>query len=146
MVPIWPVAVVNCATACRGKTRLAAVATSAMSVRMSIMRSAATVRLTRLGAFLACRLTCPPCDMLRDMRMLTRACLLALAIAAVGAPRIAADTYPRQSGFAITHYAFDVTLTDASSEIAMTEVVDVRFTASGVTGIDLDLCDVDGAR
>jgi len=84
--------------------------------------------------------------MLRDMRMLTRACLLALAIAAVGAPRIAADTYPRQSGFAITHYAFDVTLTDASSEIAMTEVVDVRFTASGVTGIDLDLCDVDGAR
>ena len=56
------------------------------------------------------------------------------------------DTYPRQPGLSITHYAFDLTLTDASSEITVTEVVDLRFTTSGVTSLDLDLCDVDAAR
>ena len=84
--------------------------------------------------------------MLRGMRDSVRTGLVVLAIAAGGSARVGADTYPRQAGVSITHYAFDVTLTDASSEIAVTEVVDVRFTASGVTGIDLDLCDVDPAR
>src|SRR5262249_20416650 len=56
------------------------------------------------------------------------------------------DTYPRQPGVAITRYAFDVTLTDASSEITVTEVIDLRFTSSGVTSVDLDLCGADPAR
>jgi len=37
------------------------------------------------------------------------------------------DTYPRQAGVTITRYAFDVTLSDASSEIVVRETVDVHF-------------------
>src|SRR4029077_9890683 len=59
---------------------------------------------------------------------------------------IRADTYPRQPGISITRYTFDVTLTDESSEITMTEVVDVRFTTDGITTLDLDLCGVNSAR
>jgi hypothetical protein len=80
------------------------------------------------------------------MRTTLRAGLATTLALAAAAPRLAADNYPRQPGVSITHYAFDVTLTDASSEISVTEVVDVRFAASGVTGIDLDLCGVNPAR
>jgi hypothetical protein len=84
--------------------------------------------------------------MLRVMRTFISVGFLVAALAATGAPRLRADAYPRQPGLSITHYAFDVTLTDASSEITVTEVVDLRFTTSGVTSLDLDLCDVDAAR
>ena len=80
------------------------------------------------------------------MRTSFRAGAIALTLAAASAPRLAADTYPRQPGVTITHYAFDVTLTDASSEITVTEIVDLRFAASGVTGVDFDLCGVNPAR
>jgi len=69
-----------------------------------------------------------------------------VALAAAGAPRLHADTYPRQPGISITRYAFDVTLTDTSSEISVTEVVDLRFTTNGVTSVDLDLCGINPAR
>ena len=80
------------------------------------------------------------------MRTFLRAGAVGIALTAAGAPRLAADTYPRQPGLTITHYAFDVTLTDASSEITVSEVVDLRFVASGVTAVDLDLCGVNPAR
>lgn len=72
--------------------------------------------------------------------------MMLVALAAAGAPRLAADTYPRQAGVSITRYAFDVTLTDTSSEITVTEVVDLRFTANGVASVELDLCGVNPAR
>jgi len=85
--------------------------------------------------------------MLRDMRNFVRVGLMVLSIATVGGSlSVRADTYPRQPGISITRYAFDVTLTDESSEITMTEVVDVRFTTDGITTLDLDLCSVNSAR
>ena len=72
--------------------------------------------------------------------------VILVALAAAGAPRLDADTYPRQPGVSITRYAFDVTLTDTSSEITVTEVVDLRFTTNGVASVDLDLCGVNPAR
>src|SRR5262245_37057565 len=85
------------------------------------------------------------CGILRGMRHPLRILML-VALAAAGTARLDADTYPRQPGISITRYAFDVTLTDTSSEITVTEVVDLRFTANGVASVDLDLCGVNPAR
>jgi len=52
----------------------------------------------------------------------------------------AADTYPRQKGIRVTHYTFDISLSDASDEIVMKETVEVDLLDDGITGIDLDLC------
>src|SRR5258705_10191262 len=51
-----------------------------------------------------------------------------------------ADTYPRQKGIRITHYTFDVTLSDATDEIVMKEIVDVDLLEAGITRINLHLC------
>jgi len=53
---------------------------------------------------------------------------------------LTADTYPRQPGVRITHYTFDVVLSDTTDEIAMKETVDVDLLDAGITGINLDLC------
>ncbi len=91
--------------------------------------------------------------MLCGMPNSARLCLVVIALVAAcpeqsgGAgvpPR--ADPYPRQPGVSITHYAFEVTLSDASNEITVTEVVELRFTTSGITSVDLDLCGVDTPR
>ena len=76
------------------------------------------------------------------MRRLT-ALVPALLLAA---STLHADTYPRQRGFHITRYSFDVTLGDASNAIDMTETVDVAFDAGGVGAIELDLCGVNPGR
>jgi aminopeptidase N len=60
--------------------------------------------------------------------------------------RVHADTYPRQTGFTIVRYSFDVTLSDATNAIQVSDTVEIRFTAAGVTGIDLDLCGVNPQR
>jgi aminopeptidase N len=72
--------------------------------------------------------------------------MLAVALVAVAIGRVNADTYPRQTGFTIMRYSFDVTLNDANSEIVVSDTVDLQFTAAGVTGIDLDLCGVKPQR
>ena len=66
----------------------------------------------------------------------------AIAVGALlaAAPLAQADTYPRQPGIKITHYTFDVTMSDSSDEIAMNETVDVDLTQAGISGINLDLC------
>ncbi len=69
-----------------------------------------------------------------------------VVVAILRVDRLQADTYPRQTGVKITRYAFDVTLSDASSEIAMSDTVDLLFTAAGVSGVDLDLCGVKANR
>jgi aminopeptidase N len=60
--------------------------------------------------------------------------------------RLGADTYPRQTGFTVARYSFDVTLSDATSEIEVVDTVELQFTADGVTGIDLDLCGANPQR
>jgi len=73
------------------------------------------------------------------MRTIVRL-LMTLALLAMAAPRLVADTYPRQPGIKITGYTFDITLSDASDELVVADTVDVLFVAAGVTAIDLDLC------
>jgi aminopeptidase N len=51
-----------------------------------------------------------------------------------------ADTYPRQPGIQITHYTFDVVLSDSTDEITVKETVDADLLTAGIGGIDLDLC------
>ena len=65
---------------------------------------------------------------------------IALAALTVGATLQAVDTYPRQAGVKITHYTFDVTLSDASDEIAMAETVDIDLLNAGIASVSLDLC------
>lgn len=78
---------------------------------------------------------------------MTRRAMAVMGLVAVAAVvRLEADTYPRQSGFTIARYSFDVTLSDSTNEIQVRDMVDVRFTAGGVTGIDLDLCGVNPRR
>src|SRR5688500_2732536 len=52
----------------------------------------------------------------------------------------AADVYPRQPGISVNGYTFDITLSDAIDVIAVRATVDVEFVATGVTSVDLDLC------
>ncbi len=65
---------------------------------------------------------------------------VATALLLLAASPLAADTYPRQTGFRVVNYSFTVLLGDASNELVITDTVDLAFTAAGVTGIDLDLC------
>ncbi len=53
-----------------------------------------------------------------------------------------ADHYPRQPGIKILKYDFDVTLTDASDEIAVKATIDVQAVADGGRSVDLDLCNL----
>jgi hypothetical protein len=52
----------------------------------------------------------------------------------------AQDSYPRQPGIRITHYTFDVALSDSSDEISMKEIVDLDLSRDGIAGVNLDLC------
>ena len=67
-----------------------------------------------------------------------RICLLIAFFAMSGFA--AADMYPRQPGIEVRRYSFDVTVSDASDELFVKDTVEVRFTADGIRGIDLDLC------
>lgn len=63
---------------------------------------------------------------------LARYALVALPVGAV-------DTYPRQPGVQVEHYAFALELTDASDEIRGETTVTIRFTKDGLTSFFLDL-------
>ena len=49
------------------------------------------------------------------------------------------DTYPRQPGVKVEHYAFALELTDANDEIRGESTVTIRFTKDGLTSFFLDL-------
>ncbi len=53
-----------------------------------------------------------------------------------------ADTFPQQPGIKILHYTFDVTLTDTSDELNVKDTIDIQFLVAGVSGIDLNLCNL----
>src|SRR5215475_3122476 len=57
----------------------------------------------------------------------------------VALPLGALDTYPRQPGVKVEHYAFALELTDASDEIRGETTVTIRFTKDGLTSFFLDL-------
>lgn len=76
-------------------------------------------------------------------RMIRHALTAAIALAALclmaqAAP--AQDSYPRQPGIRITHYTFDVVLSDSTDEISVKEVVDFDLSQAKIAGINLDLC------
>lgn len=58
---------------------------------------------------------------------------------ALAAPPCPADTYPRQPGVDVLHYAFRLTLRDETDEIEGTTTVDVRFLRDGLTAFAIDL-------
>src|SRR5262245_62164606 len=67
--------------------------------------------------------------------------MLALAaVAMLASTGLAADTYPRQPGVAISQYTFDFSVTDGSDEIAVVETVQLQLVAAGVSAVELDLC------
>ena len=76
------------------------------------------------------------------MRTQTIAVLTLLLSTTVGA---AADVYPRQPGIAVKGYTFDITLNDASNDVAVRATVDLEFVAAGVTTVELDLCQLAAA-
>ncbi len=53
-----------------------------------------------------------------------------------------ADMYPRQPGISVQKYSFDVTFSDISDELSVSDTIAIRFTANGIRGIDLDLCNL----
>lgn len=65
---------------------------------------------------------------------------VATALLLLTASPLLADPYPRQTGFRVVNYSFTVLLSDASDELVITDAVDLSFTASGLTGMYLDLC------
>ncbi len=81
----------------------------------------------------------------RPDQIARRAATVAIAVGALltmvhAVPAPAQDTYPRQPGITVTHYTFDVVLSDSTDEISMHEVVDLDLSRAGIDGVNLDLC------
>ena len=74
-----------------------------------------------------------------------RSAVAALAFV-LWAAAVHADTYPRQKGIDVRHYTFTLAITDTSTEIAGEAAVDVRFVASGVTSVSLDLASASNGK
>jgi aminopeptidase N len=70
-------------------------------------------------------------------RFQVRAFLLA-ALLAVSASALA-DTYPRQPGLDVLHYAFHLTLSDDTDAIEGEATVDIQVRSEGLATLDLDL-------
>jgi aminopeptidase N len=62
------------------------------------------------------------------------------------ASRLAADTYPRQTGVDAIHYVFRLTLSDDTDEIAGDATVELRFVRDGVSEVALDLASAVGGK
>ncbi len=73
------------------------------------------------------------------MRISTTAWICLLGGIFLLAPPCSADTYPRQPGVDVIHYAFRLTLRDESDEIEGAATVDVKFLRDGVPEFALDL-------
>jgi hypothetical protein len=54
-------------------------------------------------------------------------------------PPCPADTYPRQPGIDVVHYAFHLTLRDEADEIEGAATIDVKLLQDGLTDLTLDL-------
>jgi aminopeptidase N len=67
--------------------------------------------------------------------------ILAAILATTNAPLLA-DQFPRQPDIKVLHYSFDVTLSDSSDAMMVTDKIDIRLLADGVSGINLNLCNL----
>jgi aminopeptidase N len=56
------------------------------------------------------------------------------------------DTYPRQPGIDVQHYAFRLTLSDDTDEISGEATVQFRFVTAGVREFALDLTSVNAGK
>jgi aminopeptidase N len=65
--------------------------------------------------------------------------LVVIGLLFFGAASIVADTYPRQPGVDVLHYAFHLTLRDDSDEISGETTAEVRFVQEGLKDVVLDL-------
>jgi hypothetical protein len=65
-----------------------------------------------------------------------------IALLAMASSLCNADQFPLQPGIKILPYTFDVTLGDASEELNVKDMIDIQFLAAGVSGIDLNLCNL----
>ncbi len=68
-------------------------------------------------------------------RLIVTLCLMQ----AIGAAGARADTYPRQLGLHVDHYAFHINLSDSGNEIAGCAVVELHFISPGLTSFNLNL-------
>ncbi len=66
-------------------------------------------------------------------------CVATLLAALIPATLPARDTYPRQPGVDVVHYAWTLTLRDDTDDIAGDAAIDVRFVTDGVRTIEFDL-------
>lgn len=65
--------------------------------------------------------------------------LFAVALSAGTAVLVHADTYPKNAGIDVLHYAFTLELQDQHDRIAGTAAIDVRFATDGVASLRFDL-------
>ena len=59
---------------------------------------------------------------------------------------VLADTYPVNEFIDITHYRFEITLSDATDEISATATIEAKFLRSGIQQLRLDLIKRDAER
>lgn len=71
---------------------------------------------------------------------------LVLALAVSATPPAARDTYVRQPGVNVQHYAFALTLSDSTDEIVGESTVTIRFTRDGLSRFFLDLATPAGGK
>lgn len=64
---------------------------------------------------------------------------LAGLVVVAGAASAAADTYPRQPGLDVLHYAFRLTLSDDTDRIEGEATVEIRVRSDGLSTLELDL-------
>ncbi|MBK5254914.1 MAG: M1 family metallopeptidase [Vicinamibacteria bacterium] len=69
----------------------------------------------------------------------SRVLFAALALGLAATPFSGADTYPRQAGLDIVHYAFHLTLSDRTDEIQGETAVLIRVVQDGLAMLTLDL-------
>jgi aminopeptidase N len=75
----------------------------------------------------------------------TRRSLVLLLLCSLGAAALHADTYPKNVGVDVLHYAFALELEDKDDRIAGTAAIDVRFARDGETSLRFDLVNRAGA-
>ncbi len=69
-----------------------------------------------------------------------------LALLLFAAPETPRDTYPKNPGIDALNYAFRIEVTDTSDAIAGELTMDLRFVATGVRAVRLDLANADASR
>lgn len=73
------------------------------------------------------------------MFIITRGCIPASVILILGPLSVSADSYPVNEFIDITHYRFELTLSDETDEITGTATIEAKFLRKGIRQLRLDL-------